>query len=322
MKICSISAKKGKHTVIISLLLVIAIVTSTVISTVGFAENDDYIKWVDFKISYTVLRQAMQIDIDTYGSNTHIDWILLLAVAACYNGGSFEEKQNDKVNDTAERIKNGENPDDIIASLKYCSYYYEAYSAVLGGFLGEYQKDGNTEYGLIAYSPVAYGYSYSHSDDFGNSRSYGFKRTHLGNDLMGSIGTPIIAVEDGIIENMGWNKYGGWRIGIRSMDFKRYYYYAHLRKGHPYVNTLKEGMTVKAGDVIGYLGMTGYSDNEDYNGMNVPHLHFGVQLIFDESQVESNNEIWIDVYKIVKLLSHNRSHVVKNENTGDYERTA
>ena len=56
--------------------------------------------------------------------------------------------------------------------------------------------------------------------------------------------------------------------------------------------------------------------------MNVPHLHFGVQLIFDESQVESNNEIWIDVYKIVKLLSHNRSHVVKNENTGDYERTA
>ena len=71
MKICSISAKKGKHTVIISLLLVIAIVTSTVISTVGFAENDDYIKWVDFKISYTVLRQAMQIDIDTYGS-THL----------------------------------------------------------------------------------------------------------------------------------------------------------------------------------------------------------------------------------------------------------
>ena len=52
---------------------------------------------------------------------------------------------------------------------------------------------------------------------------------------MGSIGTPIIAVESGIIEQLGWNQYGGWRIGIRSFDGKRYYYYAHLRKDHPYV---------------------------------------------------------------------------------------
>ncbi len=47
---------------------------------------------------------------------------------------------------------------------------------------------------------------------------------------MGSIGTPIIAVESGTIEALGWNQYGGWRIGIRSFDKKRYYYYAHLRK--------------------------------------------------------------------------------------------
>ena len=44
---------------------------------------------------------------------------------------------------------------------------------------------------------------------------------------MGSIGTPIIAVESGTIEHLGWNQYGGWRIGIRSNDKKRYYYYAH-----------------------------------------------------------------------------------------------
>ena len=47
------------------------------------------------------------------------------------------------------------------------------------------------------------------------------KRTHLGNDLMGSIGIPIIAVESGIVENLGWNQYGGWRIGIRSFDTKK-----------------------------------------------------------------------------------------------------
>ena len=119
---------------------------------------------------------------------------------------------------------------------------------------------------------------------------------------------------------MGWNRYGGWRIGIRSYDSKRYYYYAHLRRGHPYVNTLKEGMEVKAGDVIGYLGMTGYSDTEDYNGMQVPHLHFGMQLIFDESQKDSNTEIWIDVYNIVRLLQNTRSKVRKNEETNEWER--
>ena len=56
------------------------------------------------------------------------------------------------------------------------------------------------KYGLKAYSPIAYAYSFSHYDDFGNSRSYGFKRKHLGNDLLGSIGTPIMAVESGIVE--------------------------------------------------------------------------------------------------------------------------
>ena len=47
---------------------------------------------------------------------------------------------------------------------------------------------------------------------------------------MGSIGTPIVAIESGYVEACGWNMYGGWRIGTRSFDGKRYYYYAHLRK--------------------------------------------------------------------------------------------
>lgn len=47
---------------------------------------------------------------------------------------------------------------------------------------------------------------------------------------MGQVGTPVIAVESGYVEAIGWNQYGGWRLGIRSFDRKRYYYYAHLRK--------------------------------------------------------------------------------------------
>ena len=135
---------------------------------------------------------------------------------------------------------------------------------------------------------------------------------------MGSVGTPIIAVESGIVEALGWNKYGGWRIGIRSYDKMRYYYYAHLRKNHPYVTGLKEGQHVTAGDVIGYLGRTGYSTKENSNNIKKPHLHFGIQLIFDESQKECNNEIWINVYDIVNLLESNKAQVEKDEATKDY----
>lgn len=269
--------------------------------------KSDYIKWVDFGITLPVLKQAVKYDIDTYEDKNHIDWISLLAIAACKNGGKFQDKQSPVIDTYAQKMKNGESLKNLTKDLEYYNYYYSAYSAVLSGLLGETTEG----YGFRAYSPIAYGYGYSHSDDFGNSRSYGFKRKHLGNDLIGSIGTPIISVEDGIVENMGWNRYGGWRIGIRSTDYKRYYYYAHLRKGHPYVPDLKEGDEVHAGDVIGYLGMTGYSDNEDYNGMTVPHLHFGMQLIFDDSQIEGNNEIWIDVYNIVRLLYQNRMKVAK-----------
>ncbi len=82
-----------------------------------------------------------------------------------------------------------------------------------------------------------------------------------------------------------------------------------------------EGKVVKAGDVIGYLGMTGYSAKENVNNINVPHLHFGMQLIFDESQKEGVNQIWIDVYQIINFLNKNKSEVYKAfSDTKDYVR--
>ena len=203
-------------------------------------------------------------------------------------------------------------------NMKYFDYYHEAYDAVLGGLLGSYaiEIDGQwvPKYGLKAYCPIAEGYGYSHCDDFGFSRSFGFSRRHRGNDLMGGLGTPIVAVESGVVEAMGWNRYGGWRIGIRSADSKRYYYYAHLQKDRPYAEGLKIGDEVNAGDVIGYMGRTGYSDTENVNNIGEVHLHFGLQLVFDESQKETDAEIWVDVYDIVRLLNGHRSTVVS---TGD-----
>ncbi len=294
--------------------------------------EEDYIKWVDYNVPCEAMKKALQLDIDSRDDEIQLNWIELLAYLAAKNGNNFGSYKDKQLEEIAETIRGGKTMKELTADMKYYDYYYEAFSAILSGFVGEYEVevvDANAEdgrkhwekkYGLKAFSPIAKNYPYSHYDDFGQSRSYGFARNHLGNDLMGQVGTPIIAVEGGIVEALGWNQYGGWRIGIRSMDSKRYYYYAHLRKNFPYQLDLKVGDKVQAGDVIGYLGRTGYSTKENVNNIQQPHLHFGMQLIFDESQKECNSEIWIDVYQIVRFLNSNRSEVVKNLVTKDYSR--
>lgn len=294
------------------------------------AQESNFIKWVEFDVPLNALQKAGQADIDTYGETNHVNWIESLACLASKYGGSWKKYKGAELDEIIKAQMEGKSAKDLLTYNKdLYDYYVEAYTAVLGGFIGEFQSEqpdenGGTSivhsYGVKVFSPVAAGYGYSHYEDFRSNRSYGFSRPHVGNDLLGNIGTPLTAVESGTIECMGWNQYGGWRIGIRSFDKKRYYYYAHMRSGHPYVNSLKEGDTVQAGDVIGYLGMTGYSTTEDVNNMTKPHLHFGLQLIFDESQKECQSEIWVDVYDIVNFLSKHRSEVQLNKETGEYER--
>ena len=304
------------------------------ISGSAFKTNSemDYIKWMEFNLSAEILAKAMKLDIETYNTENPIDWIELLAYVTAKNWGRTNTKTLSRdIDEAVAKVKSGALITDLGADLKYFEYYLTTYSAVLGEFLGVFEQiidDSDNpgskllvrKYGMKVFSPIAKGYDYTHYDDFGSERSYGYRRRHLGNDLMGRIGTPIIAVECGIVEALGWNRYGGWRVGIRSLDGERYYYYAHLRKDHPFVKSLSEGDRVSAGDVIGYLGMTGYSTRENVNNITTPHLHFGMQIIFDESQKDGRSQIWIDVYNIVKLLSRNRMPVRRCELTGDYER--
>ena len=274
----------------------------------------DVIKWVDFGVPYESLKYAMDADIATKEQEKHISWIDTLSLAACRTGGKCGLSS---VKKAVVDLKGDKSPEELLGNqYKYYKYYHEAYTAVLGGMLGSFAVEINGEekatYGLKAFSPVAAGYGYSHCSDFGSSRSFGFARKHLGNDLMGGLGTPIVAVEGGVVEVMGWNRYGGWRIGIRSCDSKRYYYYAHLQKDRPFAPGLEEGDIVQPGDLIGFMGRTGYSDKENVNNIETVHLHFGMQLVFDESQKECNSEIWIDVYNIVRLLSSHRSSIQKS----------
>lgn len=283
--------------------------------------DGNYIKWVEFHVTSEAMAAAYDLDVDSYRDEVHLNWIELLAYVGAKTGGQFDKNSIRKIEDVAEKLKSGEHTmAELTKDMEYYDYYLEAYTAVLGGMMGEFTLDGRHVYGLKAFSPIAKGFDYSHYDDFGSSRSYGYARPHLGHDMMGQIGTPIIAVESGYVEALGWNQYGGWRIGIRSFDKKRYYYYAHLRQNYPYAEGLAEGSVVTAGDVIGYMGHTGYSTTENVNNIKTVHLHWGLQLIFDESQKEGNNEIWVDCYELSKFLYKNRCEVEKVGDSREWRR--
>lgn len=290
----------------------------------------DLIRWVDFNVPSEALKKAISLDIISQDKEVKLNFIELLACLAAQNGNNFKTYKDKQLDEIAEKLNSGKTIEELTSNMKHYDYYYEAYRAVLSGFVGDYEievpnEDGTGKhweqhYGIKVFSPIAKNFPYNHYDDFGSKRSYGFSRPHLGNDLLGQVGTPIVAVEGGVIEAMGWNQYGGWRIGIRSFDTKRYYYYAHLRKNFPFRKDLSVGSVVNSGDVIGYLGRSGYSREENVNNIETSHLHFGMQLVFDESQKECDNEIWINVYEIVRLLDNKRSEVVKDPETKDYNR--
>ena len=300
---------------IIAMLLVLALISSANLfaSDAGETEGEEFIKWMSFDVPVAVLKQAYDYDVQSQNEEHPLDFVQLLAYAAAKNWGNFKgEGKSGAMDEVVKRIRSGETLHEITEDMKLYEFYLSRYQAVLGGFVGEYElvETGERHYGLKVFSPMAKGFGFSHSDDFGNPRNYGYSRPHLGHDMFGRVGSPIIAVEGGMVEALGWNQYGGWRIGIRSFCGKRYYYYAHLRKDTPYAEGLAIGSKVAAGDVIGYLGATGYSRRENVSNIKVPHLHFGLQIIFDESQKDGNNQIWIDMYSIVKFLNKNRMEVV------------
>ena len=215
------AVKFNKFFIIFILLIILSIILGSIFFFKSFAEEMErkqeekkYIKWVDFNVPLELLEKTSKLDIDSHNKNEEIkiNWIELLSYLGAKYGGNFKQFKQKDLDDIVARLKSGENMSEIAKDMKLYSYYIEAYTAILDEFIGNYKIEGLDEnqnkvykekYGIKAFLPIAKNYAFSHYDDFGNSRSYGYKRVHLGNDLMGAIGTPIIAVESGIVEACG-----------------------------------------------------------------------------------------------------------------------
>ncbi len=110
--------------------------------------------------------------------------------------------------------------------------------------------------------PVLGATANDYSNDFGAPRAdTGF---HQGIDVFAAAGTPILAINDGVLSNVGWNTLGGRRFWLTDR-YGHQFYFAHLSGFSPLA---KDGAQVKRGDVIAFLGNSGDAEGTP------PHLHF------------------------------------------------
>ncbi|HVF32286.1 MAG TPA: peptidoglycan DD-metalloendopeptidase family protein [Acidimicrobiales bacterium] len=126
---------------------------------------------------------------------------------------------------------------------------------------------------------------HSFSDTFGAPRMFGTSYAHLhqGTDIFAASGTPLVAVERGVVFSMGTDVLGGTKLWLQGASNTKYYY-AHLSA---FAEGLTPGQLVAAGDVVGFVGNTG-------NAATTPaHLHF---------EVHPNGGPAVNPYPLLKIV--------------------
>jgi len=114
-------------------------------------------------------------------------------------------------------------------------------------------------------------------------------REHEALDILAPRGTPVVAVEDGTIAKLFNSKAGGITVYQFDPGQNYSYYYAHLDR---YADGIKEGMPVRRGQVLGYVGTSGNAPKD------TPHLHFAIFRLTAEKHWWEGTPI--DPYDILK----------------------
>jgi murein DD-endopeptidase MepM/ murein hydrolase activator NlpD len=109
-------------------------------------------------------------------------------------------------------------------------------------------------------------------DDFGDPRT---GHAHEALDILAPRGTPVVAVDDGVVQKLFTSVRGGLTIYHFDPEGAYSYYYAHLDR---YADGLREGQALRKGDVIGYVGTTGNAPPQ------TPHLHFAIFKLGPEKE--------------------------------------
>jgi murein DD-endopeptidase MepM/ murein hydrolase activator NlpD len=133
------------------------------------------------------------------------------------------------------------------------------------GVVDFYDQNGRSARKFLVRTPVPAG---RFTSGFGNRFHpiLGYTRPHTGVDWAAPMGTPIFAAGHGTIVSAGWDSGYGRRIEIQHANgyITTYNHLSGFARG------VKEGIKVRQGQVIGYLGQTGLATG--------PHLHYEIMV--------------------------------------------
>lgn len=240
-----------------------------------------------YQIPYSVLMELKELS-----SKYSIDFAELLTIYSLENNffptkpvspTKYELEQNIILN--FDKIRSTYNKNDI-----------SAYYKVLADITSE-----------LNYFPIPRGYdtdktvSYMYGDSWGAERSFDGSSNHQGTDILdrenvrGRI--PIVSMTNGTLKDMDWNELGGYRIGIETEN-GTYYYYAHMDS---YADNLEVGNRISAGQVIGFMGDSGYDKQEGVTGKFPVHLHVGIS-----PKTTLANDFWINPYPFLRYIENSK----------------
>lgn len=186
------------------------------------------------------------------------------------DGRADRNNELDVLYTAASRIKQAGRPGDDFAAALWQMYHNPRSVERIQQFAVIYRHFDRLNLSEHAF-PLPLHADYSYRSTWGARRGWGGRRIHEGTDIFAAYGYPVRSTCYGIVEVKGWNRYGGWRVGIRSIN-NVYHYYAHLSG---FEKSLKVGQVVAPGDTIGWVGSSGYG-KPGTSGKFPPHLHYGL----------------------------------------------
>ena len=211
------------------------------------------------------------------------------------------------IDDSGKQIETG---NILFANLKLSGKNNSLYYFDKEGSEGHYDKNGKSVKKALMKTPIN---GARLSSPFGMRKHPidGFNKMHRGTDFAAPMGTPIMASGDGVIKKAGWCGGGGNCVVIKHNSTYQTVY-AHMSK---FAKSIRSGVRVKQGQIIGFVGSTGKSTG--------PHLHYevivngkkinsqtlklpsGKVLKGNERKLFETKKIKLDVLKSEKIIGLN-----------------
>lgn len=139
------------YKILIAFVLIIALLatstlviyndSSKVFSVVAVDSTGEkkFIKWVEFNACYEAMEKALTLDVKSHNKEIQLNWVELLAYLGARYGGDFKKYKSKDMDELVAKLNKGQTIQQLTENMKYYNYYYEAYDAILGNFVGEYE---------------------------------------------------------------------------------------------------------------------------------------------------------------------------------------